>query len=129
MKLKKYNAATLPQRTTHITQPIVSFSKSVIRFNTSARQLLGLAENTKVQFLQDEDSKNKADWYIEVGAPDGFEVRAKARSVESVYFGHRQLCEAIKDSLGQSGTIIIPIGEKDANGYYPLITRAAKKRA
>lgn len=94
----------------------------IIRFNSAAREAIGLDENQEIAFFQDSD--HKTDWFIrkETGLRLQFNNTSKC-----VLCHNKQIAQSILKSLNiEFSTSMIMSVEPDDEGYYALITRSAR---
>ena len=127
MKLKTFNTTNV-QSLGRTQSPFfqVNSSTGLFNINKTAAELIGLKDNSQIQFHQSED--DPADWYVEVVKTDGFVVRYKENVGKGFLFNSTKLCRLILDSIaytGNSGRIYI--GESVKNGKQILFTLITAK--
>ena len=127
-----FNTLTAPANTFRGADepPIIAlcYSTGVVRFNQSASAQLGLSAQSTVQFERD----RLKDWFIVVGAKEGFTVRTNTKRkggkpYEQYMFGHRELVRRILADVGKKGTVRIPL-DKVVAGEWQLAIRQATVR-
>lgn len=129
MKLKSYNATNCQAR---ILGTFVTISKSgMLSISSEACRLIGIKDNTKVEFFQDEESPE--DWYIGLSKAEGaFHIRAKEKN--GVYcIQNAFLARTIRDSIkfSESGSARFMISKEFEQGggtgkVFAIITKSAK---
>lgn len=119
MKLKAFNTETTP--CTRTTKPTVrlNLKSGMFGFNLAAQEKLKLKVGTTVAFYQDEDEAEN--WYIEVGAKNGFVLRKSGNSGQ-VYFSNKYLCDKIVESVEANDGGRMLFGEKITAGKVEMWT-------
>jgi hypothetical protein len=105
MKLKSYSEQTVDRGYSRSSDtPKLTFSKSgQISFNNPAQSLIGLDDNVKITFSQDEDSPE--DWYVHIDPQHGFTLRRLSN--KQLCFSHSNLVIKFNDGWRQSKNEIL----------------------
>jgi len=132
MKLKTFNAETLPTSQSREGDPTISFALATSYLNDKAVQALNLEAGMNISVHQSED--DPSEWFLEVDTKNGFPLKKASGSYKKVLvFASAALAHRVLESIGMDEKratcrlVTEPIKEGKLT-LYPIITSYAKRK-
>jgi len=129
MKFKTYNRVNSSRRVVSGRPHLrLNFRSGALLFNSAAITLLGLKDNTLIEFLQ--SSEDQSEWYVALNRPEGFVLRKRASG--GLVFSSKSLCYNLINSLNlpkDQKSVLLPLASEidpDANAYAILTSQLQK---